>query len=401
MPSGDYVFKSNDLGQSLFVISRGIAEIIISEWETEEIGVFGYFGDMQVLGVLNRRQETVRAKTSLHLFEVKAGVLTAMLKRSRKDELLSCGSTINDNDAHLNLLEKSTDVKIGQAFYPDERRHFESEAVRMYKEMFVGAQSRASARSPRTCASSRQSAFDAARTSMRRRTISQALAQQVSPRRSVSPMAADNIESRFTDFFHDVETSRLHEHDSFMNRIVGSLRADVKHGFMMPANSELVPNWERQLGGTRAASRITDSQSPASLRVSPQLSQAEHSLVSTPVDADDDDEEDNPSECSDPLDLELLPPIAALGTVQKHSLYRKLKVQLMKIKRVTRSNAASRKSSCWGSRMGSRMGSKIASQVLPLWSQESQFDSFSIVSSPCHETGAQTPRSVRSRGAAD
>merc|ERR1719469_423492 len=105
--SGSIVYSQGDPGSSMFLVCRGVAESggrQLSEGHT--------FGEAQVLGD-PRRRETVRARTTLHVLEVRSNVLARMLGP--------------DSSGAGSFGHKG-------AVFVNERRYFETKAMQMFRE---------------------------------------------------------------------------------------------------------------------------------------------------------------------------------------------------------------------------------------------------------------------------
>lgn len=279
------VYQEGDIGHSMFVIGRGTAASIAPDGRIKkEYGISDCFGQIQVLGVTTRRLETIRAKTTLQVFVTTQNTLTKILKGSH-------------------LLSGIT--------FADERRHFEKESVRIYKDFLrrrpIGKRQTVLRKgtSGRIAAEAPVERFED-----RRKRLAAEKAARLEVIAAVVTGASDCLE---------VTQAR----ERLFSRVASSLRTDLRRGYMMPA--EHCDQADKSDGGN-------DSQSAQSvlrrkLRSNKELVDEEMSLL-MPLSADADDEGTKiDPDIDDPLDPYLLPPLNWLSPVQKHGILRQLKQQ--------------------------------------------------------------------------
>jgi len=145
--SGAIVYSEGDPGMCMYVVARGTAEVSSTTKSTFCVGYGGSFGDAQVLGVSSVREDTVRAKTSLHVLQVTCGALTRLLKKTPLSDLnenpaTSDDKSVNKKPGHLERMSVMTtgmSKRCSQGsslpyVFLEERHHFEREAVRIYHE---------------------------------------------------------------------------------------------------------------------------------------------------------------------------------------------------------------------------------------------------------------------------
>lgn len=148
------IYSEGDSGTSMYVIVRGVAEVVCKGREPRELRAHDYFGEAQALGVLTERQETVYAKTSLHALEVSCGTLTNLLRRERTQDMATDGlaappkppasptpkgSVLNPQEPTASRAPRRTQ-RCGSAslrFYAfaEERGHFEHLAGHLYQQL--------------------------------------------------------------------------------------------------------------------------------------------------------------------------------------------------------------------------------------------------------------------------
>jgi len=195
---GVVVYSAGDTGHSAYIIVRGFAETISAAAsaaaaaaaahggtsagaaaveEARRLGPGDCFGDAQAVGVEVTRQETVRAKTSMHLLEVSCSTLTRLLMQKIGPDAdidataptsWSKGRTLGSMSsppeapkvaerASLNMHDESDDHQQHQQYaFKEERRYFEREATRMYAALHpksAGGSALNTTRTTRTAAS--------------------------------------------------------------------------------------------------------------------------------------------------------------------------------------------------------------------------------------------------------
>jgi len=320
----------------MFIVGRGVAEILVkgnrTDIRTVEVG--GYFGEQQVLGILSRRHETVRAKTSLQLFEVTANALTKLLRRTHAEEDAEHGF-----GADTSLWKKRAErgQTSFQCLYQEERRHFESEAVRMYKVM----------------SGDTVEAFKPCGSDVDVDIVSKQKPVTVAKRR-------DSMVSR------KQEIAQAQLHDNLMTKLVESIRCDMRNGCMMPSNfrdrfsrkgsrksisgldvawsttsgagsscATTTPNASRMSCSTFGTSFAGDSSTRASANTS-RFSHAGSASTVTHTRAScrhlsvdlDIEKVDEGTYATDILEVECLPELDDIAPAQKHSILAHLKAQM-------------------------------------------------------------------------
>lgn len=371
VPSGDLVYARGDPGQSLFVIARGTAEIIVRNAQKRFVRLGGYFGEMQVLGVLPRRHETVLAKTSLLILEITSTVLMKQLRRTQANPDFPDEEGIEP--AARAARQRAQMMSVGkECLFPDERRHFENEAVRLYRE--VGAKGEGKAMAVEARARTAQSSAER--------------------RSSVVVCSPASSTIRGTELLEKREAAQVQQRESLMTNLVQSIRTDMRQGFMMPAElvrsrrshenetsrsatrSQASPNTSRMSQASyinRAspnASRMSQashisraspntsrfSQASVMSRASPNTSRMKRaspnerrgrtragmSVCSTtsrvdqasnassvPLESQSAEKvDDADAEVTHPLEVDVLPPLEHLSSVQKYGLLRDLKSRM-------------------------------------------------------------------------
>jgi len=378
--SGETVYEKDDPCQSLYIVARGIAEICKIGLDVELVGPGGYFGQEQILGILSRRHQTVRARTSLHLFEVTTAVLTKLLKVTIAEENAKCG---------LNV-KYGSGVKGSDCLYPDERRYFEQLAVHMYREMTVGQTSDAASRAEAARGGgggkgsshglSRGRSFSKQNSSKSQGSASETRGQ--SPRSVMSAALGASKRMSGIEAITAREAAQAKQCDSLISRVNESIRGDLRNNFMMPVDSSsarrtgsrrsllsavrgTIVNTPSTRASTRrseapgSSSRMscmsqTTGPSPGGSRMSSRMSQfrasssrasySRASPTSSHVSKFDDvratssrasvarfdvEEISIPATADDdPLVAECLPSLADLGSVQKVTILKQLKSQV-------------------------------------------------------------------------
>lgn len=304
------VYAEGDPGHCMFVVARGSAAVVDRRGRPQrELGISDYFGGLEVLGITGRRLETICAKTSLQLLVLTQTTLTKMLKRptAQEDEMLK-----NANKAP----ENSTALKQSQLMgihthntFDDERRHFEVESVRLYKE-YIGTGVRANVK-PRPTLSPRRT--------LSSNTFESQVGNGEASRRA-SEQQADALAAASAD-----HADAMQARERLFAKTVSSLRHDMRMGFMMPADS---------FGGAGASKQKSFASPRRQKQGHKPAGGDDRDLVPVASETKDDDqaseEKDDETFAQDvaaPLDPHLLPPLHLLNPVQKHGILRQLRHQ--------------------------------------------------------------------------
>mmetsp|Transcript_88324 Transcript_88324/g.248755 ORF Transcript_88324/g.248755 Transcript_88324/m.248755 type:complete len:609 (-) Transcript_88324:45-1871(-) len=348
-PSGSVVYAEGELGHCMYVVSRGVAELTPKDKlrDPVELRAGDYFGAAQVLGVLSRRHETIVAKTSLHVLVVSSTTLSQILKRTPEDNEVGDPSPASPRCSRQFRHSEEIGSYLMGKFPPngvvppyvfmDERRHFERESSRIYLELGMpSAHSRGESRkvfkgnrlklgdcnddevettaegsSDINC---RKAALPVSCTSTPRRP-----APDMAPRLFVKPQLevrvpsscagetprAASDASAVVDDALDVAShmggTGLSER--FAQRLVRSIRKDMRRGYMMPQDP-LGVSGARDFG----IALCDESSSPTAAE-------------------EDEDEEALKPDFSANLELRLLPPVVLMSATQKQSVLRQLQGQ--------------------------------------------------------------------------
>jgi len=309
------VYVEGDPGHSLYVVARGKAAIVRKNGtlvgDSQELVIGDYFGEMQVLGVSSRRLETVRAMTYCQLLECTQNTLTKLLKRTKADEDA-------ENIGKTTSLKRMGTMKM-LSLYPDERRHFESESVRIYKEYSSGG-------------------TRAQGGVMRRPTMI--------VKKATTGISELDPEHKLRSFEVRAERARqealgacddspeaAQARERLVTKVVSSLRGDMRRGFMMPADAE-----RGQGGGEKQTQKnFTKPKDPAARKVAgengPVSPDGEVNLPAISCEVSDirEDDEDDEALIQDKLDPQCLPPLALQSPVQKNWILRQMRNQQRKM----------------------------------------------------------------------
>lgn len=276
--AGEVVYRKDDPGTSMFVIARGVAESSGKGntekncWDEfqevkEEIRIHGHFGEKQVLGILTKRSETISAKTALHIFEITAGVFTKLLRRTKADEEALHG--MEPGSLQVFSIQRSL-TGGSQSVYPEERRHFESETVRMYRELSGAHWKRRPTEVGRALSTTSE---EIRRYNKKRETSISRLdstlfsgIQMVEDKAAASPRHAVTLAA-----LEAHEAAQMQARERLMSRLVESLRADMRGGCMMPADSIRRDKSQTLDRPTRANSANTSVASPTPSKQDPSI----------------------------------------------------------------------------------------------------------------------------------
>jgi len=252
-------------------------------------------------------------------------------------------------------------LRLGGNAFAEERRHFEGEAVRLYRD-HVGESHR-----ERPCPSA-SAGGDRSRLGRTTKAYLGKLAglEELDPDRGASPDCSKEQEaptqyalkrslrgtgptpsSRYvsgdadggSDFFSaggdrlENSASSPNTRERLVTHLVQSLRTDMRRGYMMPADS--LGGAKRRYASSKSKSKKSIAKRSISVSGSLQPRRRGSTVCSTVGDGDlenlarqlndeaDDDEARDP--VSAPLDIQMLPPIGLLSPAQKHGLLQQLR----------------------------------------------------------------------------
>lgn len=311
--SGETIYQKGDRGHSLFLIARGTAVVVTGRWprwEEKDIGVGSFVGDLQVLGIVPQRLETVRAKTPLHVFEVRQAVFTKLLKRSRDD----------DAEPTRFSLHRSPSFRPGQSCFPEERRHFESEAKRTYLELNPGKRVQKMIASAHAGDTFDMTAVAEANDTQRAGRPGSLLFKMPAGdlARNTRPTISPTRRSQESPEVVQAQAREMLKKENFIAGLINSLRADTQQGCKMPADT--VAN--RRSRSARSGRLLQQGRSS---QLEPCWNSANVRLRQ--ILAQDPRQEDG-TLVQEGLEVDLIPPLEMLGSVQKHSLLRHLRALL-------------------------------------------------------------------------
>ncbi|CAE8623547.1 unnamed protein product [Polarella glacialis] len=130
---GTVLYTEGEAGHSMFIVVRGTIELTHrgDKASTRIMGRGECFGVAQGLGVLSERQETATARTSAHVLEVTLAVLTKLLSLMKDPEEISLrGNRAGASQTNMSGSRPSPPP----CAFAEERRHFEHEAHRLYRQ---------------------------------------------------------------------------------------------------------------------------------------------------------------------------------------------------------------------------------------------------------------------------
>lgn len=82
------IVEQGTVGHAMYLIHRGEAEVVFNGAEVTKLQAGAHFGEMQLLGLTPMRTATVRSLTICHIFEVKSEVFVKLLLRFRQERRL-------------------------------------------------------------------------------------------------------------------------------------------------------------------------------------------------------------------------------------------------------------------------------------------------------------------------
>jgi len=382
--SGAIIYNEGDVDTTMYVIRNGSAESFYKDWNREPIN-FGpgeYFGAAQALGVLSRRHESMRAKTSIHVLVISAPILAKLLKRTKEEDERIQGMEICNTPRSEGVnrttsigipasMRKSSGSASMQYVFMEERRHFEREAVRLYLDL-------GNPRSTRGNVSG--SGSSAARA--RRRTDDEPDAEATvegltddkttpsSSRRAVRrPGASGQVKANAEDLVQEAQLST----QRFARRVVNSLRGDVRRGYMMPHGESVHETKKKDRARRQSAQSVGAQPSDGQRGIATAWgAKATDSNVGIAVDGGSSAEEDDDVQIEEsnkiektPIDLAQLPPLGLMNPAQKFLLLKQVQEQAKVLKSKQRKAARQARSSISSDQASATRPSTSGSTVLP------------------------------------
>lgn len=319
--AGINVYTEGEPGSSMFIIVRGNAVEVMKGVEEKTLGPGDHCGAAQALGVSTRRQETVRASTSLHVIEIPCRILMQLSVRPLRLE-----NKEHDADGSGSVpLSRRPDGRIAVAFAA-ERRHFEREAKLIASQLKSHRRRRPAARlalkelglqTARLGSSELNEEEDSELPD-----ASSSIGSRPFPRRLVRPgtqatAATAELEETIT------ATEQL------IQQVRASIRRDMWSGFLQPdlpgVRAGLRPSIARRSRARRTLAIEAPTARPHS--------QSGHHRTSKDMEEEDifQGPEDEPK-----LDLTLFPPVSEMCAKQKVTFLRLLQRKLLHTKRAKR-----------------------------------------------------------------
>jgi hypothetical protein len=312
--SGDIVYEKGEAGSSMYIVARGMATVSKSLHRRHDIGPGSFFGEVQALGIDSQRQETVRAKTALHLLEVHHDSITSLLKRKKVD-WYSPPDCIENSEEQPQLQGAPPPSAM---MFPEERRHFE-----MYRTNLFRAQCRRKqynvAASPHDDGdtfhmTSISDTSDIGVGQTRRKNLRR-------HNRKLMWNVGESLSSSAESQHPSLDRAHVQTCQSFMTKLVESLRDDKKSRFMLPKGlrfgSKNEPTQKGSAGWKTPNWCYISSAGPES-----------NSCAETPTNSRSMFPEEEEALGQDTLELELLPPLELLSPLQKQTLLKQLQAHL-------------------------------------------------------------------------
>lgn len=82
------IVEQGTVGHAMYLIHRGEAEVLLNGTMVAKLGAGAHFGEMQLLGLTPMRTATVRSLTICHIFEVRSEIFVRLLLRFRQERRL-------------------------------------------------------------------------------------------------------------------------------------------------------------------------------------------------------------------------------------------------------------------------------------------------------------------------
>lgn len=82
------IVQQGTVGHAMYLIHRGEAEVLLNGTMVAKLSAGAHFGEMQLLGLTPMRTATVRSLTICHIFEVRSEVFVRLLLRFRQERRL-------------------------------------------------------------------------------------------------------------------------------------------------------------------------------------------------------------------------------------------------------------------------------------------------------------------------
>lgn len=319
--SGSVIYEKGERDCSMYIIAKGSATVIKSRRREHQIGPGSYFGHYQLLGVLPQRHETVRAKTGLHLFRIHQDVFTQVLKRTKDEDDRLSGGLFQDSDPSATR----SSLHAQAMAYPHERKHFENEAMKMYRTFNRGRIQRSNTGCSSPGATFNMTSVDETKESEGRPEF---VRSDSSPKRRtqqgtfIKTSEEDSVFVPFASHNDNTKVAQIEARENLLTNLIESLRADLKCHFKMPAEAK---HTSMKLRATSFAKSLSLHGSQDKAAESQTTTQVVQQVLRESFCEGEEDE----TLALDTLEVDALPPLDLLTSVQKHDLLRQLRAHMM------------------------------------------------------------------------